>query len=85
MLLIINIVPGLGEGEELMLELSLEQEQRDFVSVHGHNGQFSCAPEIRSPLGDVAALVKEESHLLWLCWLFHTWAPCPVPISSGQC
>lgn len=58
MLLIANIVPGLGEGEELMLELNLEQKQRDFVSVHVQNGHFACTPEIRSPSGDVAALVE---------------------------
>lgn len=58
MLLIANIVPGLGEGEELRLELSLEQKQSDFLSVHEHNGHFACTPEIRSPAGDVAALVE---------------------------
>lgn len=40
------------------MELSVEQKQSDFVAVHVLSGHFACTPEIRSPSGDVAALVE---------------------------
>lgn len=62
-----------------MLEIRLEQKQSDLASVRGDDLHFACTSEIRSPPGDVAALVEPgHGHLLYLCWLVHSQAPSPV-------
>lgn len=43
-----------------MLEIRLEQKQSDLASVRGDDLHFACTSEIRSPPGDVAALVEGD-------------------------